>query len=80
MPPNVLSQLQVAYCDITEMTIEPDDEGPDHLEKIRVVARKLVDLYGPVALEKARHMERVSKNRIIARSVRVEIERILKRQ
>lgn len=61
------------------MKTEPDNDGPDHLEKIRMVARQLVDLYGPVALEKARHMERVSKSRIIARSVRVEIERLLKK-
>lgn len=61
------------------MSTEPEDEyRPEHLRKIRAVARRLVEIFGPAALDRALHMEQVSKNRIIARSVRVEIERILK--
>ena len=63
------------------MTIDPeDDDRPENLSKIRAVAQRLVELFGAAALDRARHMERVSKSRIIARSVRVEIERILRRQ
>ena len=71
-----MNQVATAF-----MTPEPeDDDRPEHLWKIRAVAQRLVELFGPEALDRARHMERVSKSRIIARSVRVEIERLLKNQ
>lgn len=61
------------------MSTEPkDDDRPEHLWKIRAVAQRLVEVFGSAALDRALNMEQVSKNRIIARSVRVEIERILK--